>query len=72
MWPFPELVFLKPIRNKNNDETSKIAGIKLSLNDTDGKLGSLVSLGVSAVISGFFLSIYMSTSLDKAVSKIKT
>ena len=56
MWSFPVSVILKPILNKSNDKTSGNEEIKLGLNETDKKLGSLVNLGVSAVIFRRFLS----------------
>ena len=58
MWSLPVSVILKPIRNKNNDETSRNEEIKLGLNETDEKLGSLVNLGVGAIIFGFFILIH--------------
>ena len=62
MWSLPVSVILKPIRNKNNDEMSKNEEIKLGLNETDGKLGSLVNLGDSAIFFRLFPSLSIKTT----------
>ena len=63
MWSLPVSVILKPIRNKNNDEMSKNEEIKLGLNETDGKLGSLVNLGANAIIFRLLPFVSIRTSI---------